>query len=266
MRTLIPLLAVLLWMPGGDAAARAKTTTARVLFVGNSLTYVGNLPAVFSAMTRANGHPVDSDMIVRGGATLAQRLDDGTIAKALDSRKYSVLVLQERGGELICAFGAESCADSRAALDAIAGLAKQNGVATIVLLGTYQSLPAASTATVEREAAAAAQAGLAYVEVSQTLGRLVALRPGAAWFDTDGVHPGRDLTLLQAVLLYRPILGTLPAAEPVFVSAPIYGVQSGLTERLRAANAPAPQPRTRRAISFSAKAVRELLDSLPADR
>jgi 3-polyprenyl-4-hydroxybenzoate decarboxylase len=55
----------------------------RVLFVGNSLTYVGNLPAVFEALSNANGMPVASDMIVQGGATLAQRLDDGSVAQAL---------------------------------------------------------------------------------------------------------------------------------------------------------------------------------------
>lgn len=264
---LVPLLAfLLLCMTGGSAGARAVDTPERVLFVGNSLTYVGNLPAVFAAMASANGHRFDSDMIVRGGATLTQRLNDGTIARALESRRYTALVLQERGGDLLCGFGPASCADSRTSLNAIARMAKQRGVTHVVLLGTYQSLPAASKATVEREAAAAADAGIAYVEVSQTLARLARLRPRAAWFDTDGMHPGRDLTLLQAMLLHRQILGTLPAPKPVSVNAPVYGIQSGLTETLRAANAPAPQPGTPAAVHFSGQALRGLLDALAAGR
>ena len=58
----------------------------RVLFVGNSQLYVGNMPAVFAALASANGHPVASDMIVRGGASLADRVADGSIAAALRAR------------------------------------------------------------------------------------------------------------------------------------------------------------------------------------
>src|SRR5690606_32452557 len=56
---------------------------AHVLFVGNSLTYVANTPAVYSALAAANGHPTRSDMIVRGGATLAERVADGSVERAL---------------------------------------------------------------------------------------------------------------------------------------------------------------------------------------
>src|SRR6056297_941890 len=83
----------------------APSNPDRVLFVGNSLTYYGNVPAIFSALAEASGKPVTSDMIVVGGAELTERVADGTVARALDERRYTALVLQERGGALIGSFG-----------------------------------------------------------------------------------------------------------------------------------------------------------------
>src|SRR5690606_32443045 len=66
---------------------------------------------------------------------------------------------------LLCAFGPDSCADSRRAIRELSDLARRNGV-RVVLLGTYQSHPPASQRLVEAEAQAADEAGIAYVEVS----------------------------------------------------------------------------------------------------
>lgn len=133
----------------------------RVLFVGNSLTYVGNVPAVLSALAEANGEPVASDMIVKGGATLTDRVADGSVARALKEKNYTALVLQERGGDLICAFTPDSCAQSREAIKALVALAKEQDV-NVVLLGTYQPLPEVSQRLIKEESTAAAEAGIPY--------------------------------------------------------------------------------------------------------
>jgi hypothetical protein len=233
----------------------------RVLFVGNSQLYVGNMPAVFAALASANGHPVVSDMIVRGGASLADRVADGSIAAALAEHEYAALVVQERGGTLLCIFGPEDCAASTQALAAIAGIAREQGV-PMQLLGSAQSLPAASRALVEAEGLAAKAAGIPYVEVSETLRRLRERAPGLAWLHSDGSHPGKDLTLLDAMLVYRALYGSLPAARELTVNAPVYGTQSGLDAELRAATAPAPRPGTRRQVSYPAATFEVLADGL----
>lgn len=127
-------------------APTPENTPSRVLFVGNSLTYVGNTPAIYAALVKANGHPVTADMIVRGGATLTQRVADGSVAAALETGEYTALVLQERGGDLMCAFGPASCVESRAALKLLAGLGRQHGV-SVILLGSYQPHPWSSLIT-----------------------------------------------------------------------------------------------------------------------
>jgi hypothetical protein len=73
-------------MCGGSTPADARDESAKVLFVGNSLTYVGNLPGVFDALAAANGHASSSDMIAAGGATLTHWVEDGAVSRALATR------------------------------------------------------------------------------------------------------------------------------------------------------------------------------------
>lgn len=236
----------------------------RALFVGNSLTYVGNVPAVFSALAEANGKPLASDMIVRGGATLTQRVSDGSVARALDEKRYTALVLQERGGDLMCAFGPDSCVQSRQAIKALATLAKDKGV-HVVLLGTYQPHPAASQRLIKEESSAAAEAEIPYIEVSEKLRQLRNTAPELMWFASDGMHPGKDLALLNAVLVHKVLRGSLPSPGPLKVMAPIYGSTSGLTETLRQSNAPPPLPDTPREVRYPADTLRKLLGTVSSE-
>ena len=236
---------------------------AHVLFVGNSLTYVANTPAVYSALAAANGHPARSDMIVRGGATLAERVADGSVERALAQGRYTALVIQERGGELLCAFGPESCAQSRAAIAALAEMASRKGV-RLVLLGSYQAHPAASRELVEKEREAANEAGIAYAQISDRLLALREVEPGLAWFAEDGTHPGTDLALLNALVLYEVLHGRVPQVGPLRVRAPIHGPTSGLDETLRRADGPPPLPDTPSEVYFPAETTAKLLRAATA--
>lgn len=234
-----------------------------VLFVGNSLTYFGNLPAVYSTLSAQNDRIVSSDMIVKPGATLSERVADGSVAKALEQHEYSVLVLQERGGDLICGLGPETCVESRLAIHTLAELGRRHG-ATVVLLGTYQTKRSASESLVKAASAAALAAGIAYVEVSETLLRLRRQSADSelVWFAEDGMHPGKHLTLLNAILLYQQIHQSLPAVSGFTVTAPIYGNQSGLTESLRPADAPPPNSATPNSTSYGHDAMRWMIDNV----
>jgi hypothetical protein len=233
----------------------------KVLFVGNSLTYVGNVPAIYSALAAAGGQPESADMIVRGGATLTQRVADGSVARALTERKYTALVLQERGGDLMCSFGPDSCPQSRQAIKHLADLGRNKGV-KVVLLGTYQPEPSASRHLVEKESQAAAEAGIPYIEVSEKLRHLRSVHPQLTWFAPDGMHPGKDLALLNGLLVYQKLRGKLPTAQPLTVKAPIYGSTSGLREALRASNAPPPLADTPLEAHYPAATMDSLLSAL----
>jgi len=216
------LLLVSLWAGVAFAAGEGAT---RFLFVGNSLSYVGNLPAVFDALCRANGHAVHSEMLVKGGATLADRMADASVAAHLAADHYDYLVLQERGGDLIGGFGETARQASLAATTDLVGVARQAG-AQPLYLGTYQRLERSSVRLLAAERELGEQLNLPYVPVSSGLVRGLKDYPDLAWFARDGQHPGPDLTLLQAVQLYQVVYGTLPREQALDVAAPIYGIST----------------------------------------
>jgi len=218
------LLGLMMLAPfcSGCASLPHAQSPVHVLFVGNSLTYVGNLPAVLDGLASANGHRVQSDMIVEGGATLAQRVADGSVARALQEKRYDYVVLQERGGDAICSSSKpDYCPAAEMALRSLTQLARQRG-ATPILMGTYQTAPPISKVLVETEAVAAKRLCMAYVPLSERVRAATAFAPSANWFYSDGLHPGHDLILLESMLLYRQLFGSLPAAASFSVDAPMF--------------------------------------------
>lgn len=257
MRKFLLLCLSMLLVCASCNAKQLSSHPDRVLFVGNSLTYVGNLPAVFSALARANGRAVDSYMVVSPGGTLSERVVDGSAARALQKCGCTTLVLQERGGDLFGVFGHDAMVQSKQAVVTLAGIGRAKG-ASIVLLGTYNS-PRISHDLVVMEGVAAQSAGIPYIAVSEQRWRLHKAYPSLEWLRKAGGHPGKALTLLDAILLYKQLYGSFPVSKSFVVHAPIYGVHSGLKPKLRRANAPPPDASTPQAVSYSASVVGKLL-------
>ncbi len=229
------LISVLFVQALGFAANAQDIKQTRVLFVGNSLTYVGNVPAVYKELSRVNGRDVEVDMLAQPGATLSERWQDGSVVQAMQSGSYSMLVLQERGADLMCGVGDETCDEAKTSLAQLIKRAQAKQV-KVYVLGTYQTLPAASRNLVANESAVARLYGAEYVEISETFARLRAKLPELAWFSHDGtLHPGADLALLDAILLFRTVYGALPLPSDLQVKAPIYTVKVGPTMELGAA-------------------------------
>jgi hypothetical protein len=203
------------------ATARAAgEKPLQVLFVGNSLTYVGNLPAVLEALATGSRNPLQADMIVKGGATLTQWLDSRAVPRALEAKHYDYVVLQERGNDFACGFGPQVCKDSRHALHALAGIVRSAG-AQPILLGTYEPDVDGAANLVDAEVKAARGNGMPYIAVSNRFVTGMRRYPNADWVRADH-HPGSALVLLEAVLLYRQLYGTLPLPIPFDAKAPMY--------------------------------------------
>lgn len=211
------------------ASVQQSQIPLRLLFVGNSLTYVGNLPAVLDALAASREKAVQSDMIVKGGATLTDRVTDGSVARALVAKRYDYVVLQERGGDIICAFGPTSCKNANASLAELAHLVAARG-AKPILLGTFQTMPQVSAELVRAESAAASRLSIAYIPVSDRLQTAIQSAPGAEWLYADQAHPGHDLVLLEAALLYRQLFDVLPNATGFSVRAPMYKPNAKFSE------------------------------------
>jgi hypothetical protein len=76
-------------LPGAKACVR-------VLFIGNSYTYVNDLPGMFSALARAGGHAVKTGMAAEGGWAFSEHANSPQTLEQLKSTKWDFVVLQEQ--------------------------------------------------------------------------------------------------------------------------------------------------------------------------
>jgi len=203
--------ALLAGLPAG--AAEGPAPARRVLFVGNSFTYVNDLPAMFTQLAQAGGQP--APVCVKetpGGCTFEQHWKSGKALKAIQSRKWDVVVLQENSN---------LPARNKAAMFEYARLlhaAVTNQGAQALLFMTW------SWPTPKDQPAITA----AYQELARELpARLAPV--GAAWdatlkahpsirlFAKDNHHPSPAGTYLAACVFYAVIYGRSPVGLPCSV-------------------------------------------------
>jgi hypothetical protein len=189
-----------------------------VLFVGNSYTYVNDLPDTFAALAASGGHSVQTGMAATGGATLADHATSGDAQAAISSAHWNVVVLQEqsqipsvesfRQTQMYPA-ARQLVAEIRAAgAEPIFFLtwAHRDGWPENGLLG-YSSMQAAVAdgylTIASEEQAAIAPVGYAWMT-------LLARAPSIQLWQGDGVHPTPDGTYLAACVFYATVFAQSP--------------------------------------------------------
>ena len=198
---------------------------ARVLVVGNSLTYVNNMPALFNAMVDAQpeGLRWHADLVGMAGGGLAERWNEGFVAREIASGRWQAMVLQERGGQLACLASPQgreeaACAASLAAHRHFIDLAAKYDVRVIVL-GTWGpdalwqgKLSRGLHRVVSGTKAEALDAGPLVRDYAKA-------HPGTT-MTTDSIgHPSIDANLLVAGALYLQLTGNAPRAVAFETSA-----------------------------------------------
>lgn len=100
------LVAMLLATP----AARAANDPLRVLFVGNSLTYVNNMPRTLEQIAKSLDArpPLVAHFAGAGGRTLKQQYFDRHVTDEIRDGHYAVVVLQAQSSEVVYSFGETS--------------------------------------------------------------------------------------------------------------------------------------------------------------
>jgi len=74
---------------------KAQDDTLRVLFVGNSHTYMNDVPLLFVNLSLSGGHPAVKDMSAPGGYTLLQHTTNQTTLDKIALGTWDYVVLQE---------------------------------------------------------------------------------------------------------------------------------------------------------------------------
>lgn len=199
----------------------------RVLFIGNSLTYVNNLPRLVQAVAVAQpgGPKIVTTSFVEAGGSLDERWKDGNAADALRSGHWDALVLQESSGLPACLANSENrrtprCRASVRAHKRFAELAKISG-ARVLLLMTW-----GPDSSWQRNIDQGYDMLAFALRGDQVPNEIV---PAARALDTyaaqhtwkaalpDGLHPSLSASLIIAAQLYRAISGQPAQAHDVLI-------------------------------------------------
>ena len=82
--------------PAATGCTDANKACTRVLFIGNSYTYVNDLPSMLAALARSGGHQIETGMAAEGGLTLADHVGSTATQAKLASGHWDLVILQEQ--------------------------------------------------------------------------------------------------------------------------------------------------------------------------
>lgn len=190
----------------------------RILFVGNSHTFSNDLPALFSEVTAAMGHPCDVQEVTEGYYTLTQYADNtdelgAVLDQKLTGEHWDFVFLQENTNDAF-AYAEENMLPAVSSLDEkIRGAGGQTA-----LLMTWTPKEGASIFTPEQVQAVLAQN---LIQISSQIGSLLVpggvafMRcmeqyPGIGLWAEDGMHPSLEGSYLAACLAYAVIFQETP--------------------------------------------------------
>jgi hypothetical protein len=114
----------------------------RILFVGNSLTYYNDIPAMVAKIYSVIGKPqvVEAEMLAQAGYSIEQHLSNEILNSTLTDSKYDFVVLQDFGGWPLCSISFDACASSSDPLSEAIKLVKSSG-AIPIWFSTYHANP-----------------------------------------------------------------------------------------------------------------------------
>ena len=190
-----------------------------ILFIGNSYTYVNDLPGTFAKLANAGGHPVDVEMEAQGGWSLSEHLNSSVTLDKISSSKWNFVALQEQSE--IPAVEQSRTQEMFPAARSLVQRIEQGGAQPILFLtwAHRDGLPAYGMNNYD---AMQFQINQGYLGMAQELNVPVA-PVGVAWttvrgaypqltlWQDDGSHPTMTGTYLAACVFYAVIFRQSPA-------------------------------------------------------
>jgi hypothetical protein len=185
----------------------------RMCFVGNSLTYTNDLPAMVAALSRAAGDspPIETQMVAYPGYALEDHLAQGDAVRAIQKGNWDLVVLQQ---------GPSTLPASRVNLvdysKRFAAIIRAAG-AEPALYGVWpeQARISALDACIESYRVAADSVGGVLFPAGLAWKRAWSLDPALPLYGPDHFHPSPLGTYLAALVVYSVVRHRSPVGLPV---------------------------------------------------
>jgi hypothetical protein len=191
----------------GPAAANGGP---RVLFVGNSLTSVNDVPGMVRTLSAAVGGPLSVDAVTIGGASLGDHLADGTAAARLSTERWDFVVLQQGPSSR-----PESRVDLRADTARFAVLAQAAGARTaLYMVWPIASEPEWFDAVRDSYWLAAQDVGGIFLPAGEAWRAAWRLDPALQLYSPDGLHPTVAGSYAAALVIAAELTGKSPIGLP----------------------------------------------------
>ncbi|MFI5361328.1 MAG: DUF4886 domain-containing protein [Elusimicrobiota bacterium] len=217
-----------------SCAAGARAAHARVLFLGNSFTYVNDLPGTLRLLAASRGDAVEAKSSTAGGWGFAEHAGDPATPGKIGAEPWDFVVLQEQSQRASFRDEQVESGSMRYAVQLADMVRAARKDSRVIVYGTWaprdgdaanckplpelctyggaqERLDASLAWIARRVAASLAPAGTAWRAVR-------AAHPGIDLYGGDGKHPSPAGTYLAACVFYGAIFGKPSAgAAPVGV-------------------------------------------------
>jgi hypothetical protein len=203
---------------GNCTGAPGTEPCTRVLFIGNSYTYVNDLPGMFARLARSGGHPVKTGVAAEGGWSLTDHATSSNTLNQLGASQWDFVVLQEQSQ--IPAIEPSRTASMYPAARSLVRRIKERG-ATPVFFVTWAHRTGDPDNSLAGYEAMQYQIDRGYLGIAQELKAPIA-PVGYAWFrawkqtpqvdlwQADGSHPAVPGTYLAACVFYTALFRQSP--------------------------------------------------------
>jgi hypothetical protein len=184
---------------------------SRVLFIGNSLTYTNDLPAMVRVMAESAGTPLVTGMVAEAGMSLEDHWSRGDARAMVASGRWDVVVLQQ---------GPSALPSSRENLRQWAGrwaaAIREAGAVPVVYMPWPESWRMSAFDSVSLSYHVAAEVASAPLVPGGDAWQAAWRRDSSlALYGGDGFHPSRLGTYVVAVAAWARLTGRPAAEAPV---------------------------------------------------
>ena len=200
-------------LSGSSSSAQVKRDTLKVLFVGNSYTYVQNLPQVVSIISDSTKTKLLTRKSTVGGAYLSEHWygKRGLKTKEIITKgKFDLVILQENS------MGTIQQPDSTIKYaKLLCQLIKASGAKPcLYMTWAREKVPQYQDEITNAYSKIAKENGAILVPVGKAWQLAMKLRPTINLYDPDGSHPSGLGAILSAYVFVGALTGEVPASIP----------------------------------------------------